>query len=307
MMSNKVHSRHRTSSLLLACAISFFLGTQQLLIGINEKVATGAAVVEASAVFEKPPFSNSTGWHSVDVFYGDSRHVSHQVSDKLWTSQANQDQIIFQLLGKGGFFVDLAANHAMFLSNTFSLETHYGWNGLCIEANPKYWLGLAGRRCHVVGAVVGNQTMEEIQFKYGTKGNSDSGLMGGIVNPAFDNNDTDILNDQVEPRFTVTLETIFRRYKVPPQIDYLSLDVEGAEMYIMSSFPFDRYRMKLMTVERPKADLMTLLQRNGYILLSRLTHWGETLWCHESIKSTLDLRDLIVVRGKRKKTIVFNK
>ena len=122
------------------------------------------------------------------------------------------------------------------------------------------------------------------------------------MNPVFDSNDTDALNDQIKPWFMVTLETVFQRYNVPSQTDYLlSLDVEGAaEMYIMSSFPFDRYRIKLMIVEHPKADLMVLLQRNGYILLMLLTHWGETLLCHESIKCTrLVLRDMIVIRGKK--------
>jgi hypothetical protein len=108
------------------------------------------------------------------------------------------------------------------------------------------------------------------------------------VNPAFDNknpNDWDI----IEPRFTVRLEDVFRRYKVPLIIDYFSLDVEGAETYIMSSFPFDSYRIKVMTVERPKADLVALLQKNGYIFLGYLSGWGESLWCHESIKPTLNL------------------
>jgi hypothetical protein len=32
-----------------------------------------------------------------------------------------------------GYFVDLAANHATFISNSFTLERDLGWNGLCIE------------------------------------------------------------------------------------------------------------------------------------------------------------------------------
>lgn len=260
-LPDKAASGHPTSSLLLAGTISFLLG-MQLSIGVHENAST-PKVVDTAAVFE-PYTGNSTGWHQVDVFYGDSSLLFRRVNGSLWTSQANQDQILFRLLGKGGYFLDLAANDATFLSNTYSLETHHGWNGLCMEANSQYWFGLASRRCQVVGVVLGHQTMEEIQFKYGTKAPgqkqgdlSDSGILGGIVNPAFDN-EYPRSNDKIKPRFTVTLEDVFRRYKVPSLIDYLSLDVEGAEMYIMSSFPFDRYRIKIITGERPTGTLMAL-------------------------------------------------
>ena len=44
---------------------------------------------------------------------------------------------------RGGFFLDLAANEPVVLSNTRSLERDLGWKGVCIEANPFYWQGLA--------------------------------------------------------------------------------------------------------------------------------------------------------------------
>ena len=55
-----------------------------------------------------------------------------------WHSQAGQDRLVLKLLqGKtSGFFVDLAANDALHLSNTRALERDFGWRGLCIEGNP---------------------------------------------------------------------------------------------------------------------------------------------------------------------------
>jgi len=83
-------------------------------------------------------------------------------------SQEKQDQIIIALtnandatqntnhiLDRRPFFVDLAANDALILSNTFVLERN-GWDGVCIEANPEYWYRLASfRNCTIVGAAVG--------------------------------------------------------------------------------------------------------------------------------------------------------
>lgn len=49
--------------------------------------------------------------------------------------QYGQDEVVIDILGhkRGGFFLDLAANDAMHLSNTYSLETMFDWGGLCIE------------------------------------------------------------------------------------------------------------------------------------------------------------------------------
>lgn len=55
------------------------------------------------------------------------------------------------------------------------------------------------------------------------------------------------------------------------QIGYLSLDVEGmAEDYINKSFPFDQYKIKIMTLEWTKLKFYTIVQSHGYKCLSIL-------------------------------------
>ena len=77
-----------------------------------------------------------------------------------WSSQFGQDFTIARLFdGVQGsrFFVDLAANHAVFLSNTRALERDHGWEGICIEPNPELVQELrAQRHCRVVQHVVGS-------------------------------------------------------------------------------------------------------------------------------------------------------
>ncbi len=53
----------------------------------------------------------------------------------IWHAQVGQDRTVVQLLkGKrGGFFIDLAANEPIILSNSRTLERDFGWDGLCIE------------------------------------------------------------------------------------------------------------------------------------------------------------------------------
>ena len=47
-----------------------------------------------------------------------------------------------------GYFVDVGAYDGITLSNTFILEKHLGWSGICIEPNPEAFEKLrANRSC----------------------------------------------------------------------------------------------------------------------------------------------------------------
>lgn len=181
-------------------------------------------------------------------------------------------------------FVDLAANDARVFSNTFRLEVEHGWEGICIEANSDYLSDLAKRRCHVVAAVVTDATDQSVTFSMPPV---ERGGIGAITNLGLKNHQAspspwDRANRRVTFR-TVTLEAIFRRLAAPPVIDYLSLDIEGAEFIAMKSFPFDRYTFRLMTVERPDKDLRKHLAAHGYLFAYCLTDFGETLYAHKSV------------------------
>jgi hypothetical protein len=230
------------------------------------------------------------GWHAIHVFYGNSTHIGQaskippqvlaKSESRRWFSQLQQDELVSRLLrGKrDGYFVDLAANDAIRISNTYALENFFGWHGLCIEANPVYWPSLAYRKnCVTVAAVVG-----EFPNRAAPK--------GGIVGANFDNSKkTTGGGGEDQLRYTVTLEHILDRFRAPSVMDYLSLDVEGAETYVMASFPFDRYRFHLLTVERPDEKLCRLLLQHGYRLLKQLHSWGETIWMHELAETLVDL------------------
>lgn len=251
------------------------------------------------------------GWHPIHVFYG-KREGLKLDPNKEWFAQVRQDEIVIDLLGENGYFIDLAANDAKDLSNTVALEKH-GWNGryngfsrrsvildaafrkhvvpvdpltlfglvsttgLCVEPNPVYWYDLTHRKCTVVGALVGGPVVEKVSVKF-------RGVFGGIVGKM----DEGLANRKKEPhaaveeRYTTPFHELLQEYNVPSTIDYLSLDVEGAEFLIMQYFPFDQYTIKVLTVERPSADLKALLGRHGYLMLKQLAWWGETLWAHRS-------------------------
>ena len=248
---------------------------------------------------------NSNDFHAVSIY---SKATETQpIETKSTYSQAKQDLIVLAMMkandekvAKNGhgenananaalrttnnnksdksgkkYFVDLAANDAIVLSNSYLLEKH-GWDGLCLEPNPMYWYRLASyRTCNIVGAFVGGKAQEDGKEVDVVLSN---GVFGGIAGEGMDNKK----EASQEKRNLVSIFTVFQEHNVPTTIDYFSLDVEGAETIVMNDFPWHKYKFKFMTIERPKDDLKVMLVKNGYKQVVDITTWGETLWIHEA-------------------------
>ena len=198
-----------------------------------------------------------------------------------WTGECRQDGIVADVFGNktGGWFVDLAANHAWRWSNTFVLERDFNWTGVCIEPNPEYWEEYSSiRSCQLVKQVVGKIDGEQISFAM-------RGAVGGIMRDGFDNKAPrgDRETRQVETHTTVSLASTLAKTGAPSIVDYLSLDIEGAEAYVMESFPFDKYTFLAMTVERPRR-LRRALESKGYVYIRDTDcEYGDELYLHKSI------------------------
>eukprot|EP00002_Diphylleia_rotans_P001984 TRINITY_DN111_c0_g1_i16.p1 TRINITY_DN111_c0_g1~~TRINITY_DN111_c0_g1_i16.p1 ORF type:complete len:267 (+),score=27.08 TRINITY_DN111_c0_g1_i16:164-964(+) len=225
------------------------------------------------------------GW-GVSISYLGSMKVDTRVTQ--YQSQVRQDIIVDLLLRNktNGFFVDLASNDAIKISNTVFLESVRNWKGICIEVNPAYEVGLLSRKCTYVKAVVGPETGSKVQFTFqGSCGPA----CGGIVSSETDNK----LN-KAKHAFTfqtVTVEKILNDLHAPPVIDYMSLDIEGMEYLTFKEFNFAKYKFRVLTVERPKM-LSEVLKLQGYRHLGGLGGFGETVWVHEDFLDDLNLVSL---------------
>lgn len=231
-------------------------------------VTTGAVPSRTIVTSKKHGGRDDNGdWHTIDVYVGNRTFFYQEPDGKkaleswshlpipvetndattsarmgAWYGQAEQDVLVASLLGymSGGYYIDLASNEAFLDSNTFALDRFWGWKGLCIDANPQYWLALARlRTCQVLGAAVGGQSgtvSDPIVFKL-------KGGHGGLVHADFDNKKAENVDTRNTPShirdmgnlhvIPVPISDILRRYNVPTVIDYMSLDVEGAESYVM--------------------------------------------------------------------------
>lgn len=130
----------------------------------------------------------------------------------MFYSQAGQDLWALQKISNKGFFVDVGAHDGVESSNTYALEKA-GWKGICIEPSQAYEKLIEVRRC---GAVK-------------TAAVADRKSQTGI-----------------------TLTEILHGLSAPLSIDYLSIDTDGAEMDVLKGMDFDKYHVKLITIEHNK-------------------------------------------------------
>jgi FkbM family methyltransferase len=143
-------------------------------------------------------------------------------------SQANQDQTVYDLFPKkNGYFIEMGAFNGMTFSNTLWLERHHHWTGLLIEANPDLCNAIDKRKRRVWRLCACISTESSTTF-----------IKGGALGSAIDIVDKDHLK-QLNPALKVTvpcfkLDTVLDKIQ-QTHIDYFSLDVEGAELFILNS------------------------------------------------------------------------
>ena len=67
---------------------------------------------------------------------------------------------------------------------------------------------------------------------------------------------------------TISLLDLLDKYNAPKTIDYLSIDTEGSEYDILSSFDFSKYKFKIITCEHnfteQREKIFNLLTSKGY-------------------------------------------
>ena len=194
-------------------------------------------------------------------------------------SQRKQDWLLIELNGdqSGGYFVDLAANDWIKYSNTFLVEYFNGWDGVCVEPNPRYLENLLSyRKCKIFVNPVTDQIGDEVNFSFG------NAEFGGIVGAEYDNKAADGASDTL---YTVTLTDILKEANAPQIIDYISLDVEGAEYVSMLGFNFSHYTFTMMMIERPSKLLHKLLAKHGYVYVYTMNYFGDVLYLHHTFKN----------------------
>jgi FkbM family methyltransferase len=193
-------------------------------------------------------------------------------------SQIGQDYWVIHevfLQKRQGYFVEIGSADGIFINNTYLLEKHYDWSGLCIEPNPTSFAQLQKNRRSTCLNLCLDAEPGEVDFVF-------DGMTGGIRD-----RDTDLsqATGPVHRLQTQRLVDVLDAQGAPAVIDYLSIDVEGAEERILRNFPFERYTFLSITIERPSDWLHGMLSDRGYLLIKRIPGI-DSFYLHESLSET---------------------
>ena len=147
-----------------------------------------------------------------------------------------------------GHFVEIGALDGVSLSNTLMLERCFGWSGLLIEGSPTNFAEIRrnGRRATSVHSAVCDQ-VGFVEFAYSGKGERGAiNRQVGLGKPAKGVT-SEIARVPCKP-----LGQLMDEARLPEVVEFLSLDVEGAEWQVIRTV--DPARFKVIIVEMPAAE-----------------------------------------------------
>jgi FkbM family methyltransferase len=211
----------------------------------------------------------------------DARHV-HRAIELLPHAHGENFQDLFASLvldeRRQGFFVEFGATDGVTGSNSLMFEAHLGWKGILAEPARVWHARLAeNRKCVISHECVCGNGGDSVEFcEAEDAGFSTIARFAGIDRHASKREGASVYRVP-----TISLAELLSRHGAPSRIDFLSIDTEGSELEILSTFPFDQYRISVLVVEHnfrdDRAGLLALLVRNGFTRvlpgLSRYDDW----------------------------------
>jgi FkbM family methyltransferase len=162
-----------------------------------------------------------------------------------------------------GFFVEVGANEPQRGSQSWQFE-QAGWNGVLVEPQPDLAAELRRlRRAHVVAAACSSPANAGAAMTLHVSGPHSSLKPKLAVTGVVAKNTIDVP--------IRTLDDILEEAKAPVPIDFVSIDVEGHEVEVLSGFDLMRWRPRLVLIEDHVTTLAThrCLTRAGYRLIRR--------------------------------------
>ena len=181
-----------------------------------------------------------------------------------------------------GFFVELGANNGIAQSNTYYFEKNRGWTGVLIEPTPhNYLICLKNRSpktkifCNACTSFDYKDKFVEIVFS--NLMSTPIGLESDIDNPLEHAKLGKQFLGEKEDNFSfgalaVPLNEILHSANAPNRIDFLSLDVEGAEIEVLKGINHTNFRFSYICIEsRSKDKITNYLSEQDYSFIEQLS------------------------------------
>jgi FkbM family methyltransferase len=141
-----------------------------------------------------------------------------------------------------GFYVDIGAHDGVTDSNTLRFDRQ-GWRGVCVEPHRVYYPRLRVNRPNAkcLDVAIWKEDVDEIIFHATTPGG-----WSRLVEPLLNADWQMVTNYKVR---AITMKRLLEEQTVPAPFELLSIDVEGHESEVLSTFDVSKYRPRVAIVE----------------------------------------------------------
>ena len=173
-------------------------------------------------------------------------------------SQIFQDLFVIYVsnIKKSGSFIEIGVGNGKDLSNTYLLEKKYGWRGILCEPDERNFKNIEDtRNSKLVKSLISENCNDNVKFYLNEDPYSSS------------TNKNERTKKQIYTN-SICLNHLFEKFKLK-DVDYISIDTEGNEYEILKNFNFDRYKVRIFTIEHnfnknKRYKIKKLLKNNGY-------------------------------------------
>jgi len=194
-------------------------------------------------------------------------------------AQLFQDLFVLYQLGckKSGYFVEFGAANGVELSNTVLLERDYEWTGILVEPARCWHNELTrNRKCIIDTRCVWTKSGERLEFN-----EVRDRELSTIAR--FSDSDGHMVARRIGEKYwveTISLGDLLNSHNAPSCIDYLSVDTEGSEFDILQAFDFQKYDVKVITVEHnftaSRNRIYSLMLSKGFSrVFERFSRWDD--------------------------------
>jgi FkbM family methyltransferase len=202
----------------------------------------------------------------------------------MFPSQCGQDEFLEKNIFKGyknGFYVDIGAHDGLTINNTIYFSKYNNWKGINVEAIKEVYDKLVENRptdinincaiCNKDGEAEFITNKGYTEMISGLKDNYDPRHVRRLDNELRTNGGT---SETIIVQ-TKKLQTIFNEHNVT-HVNYLSIDVEGAEFDVIKSIDFDSVFIDVIGFENNYYDssvpIIKYLEEKNYRILEVVGH-----------------------------------
>lgn len=197
----------------------------------------------------------------------------------------------------GGYFVELGANDGVTQSNSLHFERYRGWRGLLVEPTPHNFIkcrkNRAARSAVFCAACVSFDYPDEfVRIAYSNLMSTPLNLESDIEDPHAHAAIGNRFLDRGEIQFEFgavarTLNSLLIEANAPRLVDFLSLDVEGAELEVLKGVDHAVFRFRYILVEcRDFSRLCSYLEQWEYRFVEQFSSHDYLFACQSGAGET---------------------